>query len=59
MSCFASRFALFSSAVRGPFKTSGNLRGGMVDKKLKAETFKIWTLSLTGTRCPRHLTQGN
>ena len=59
MSCFALRFACFSFAVRGPFRTSDNLRGGMVDKQMKAEKFKVWTLSLTGTRCPRHLTQGN
>ena len=47
MSCFALRFAFFSFAVRGPFMTSENLRGGMVDKQMKGEVIKMWTLSLT------------
>ena len=40
MSCFALRFAFFSFAVRGPFRTSEHLRGGMVDKQMKTEQNK-------------------
>ena len=55
-SCF---FALTSLGLGGACRTSGRRRTGIVEKKLKAEQFKLWALSLTGIRCPHHLTQGN
>ena len=59
MSCFALRFAFFFFAVREPFATIANLRGGMVNKEMENGQLKMWTRSLVGTRCPHHQTQGN